>query len=552
METDWLQSLQKGCRLDIFDDKYHKEWYVGTVKIIVHDNDRTVYEMLIHYEGYSKNYNEWITVHINNNEYKRDAVNTEYDRVKPLYTMTPCHENELSNCKWRSKLKKYSCTICNRYCCKKCFMITIFHPSKFELEYQCKECFPLRKYNDLFKLNRQNIAIQCDNKCNRQMQIKCRKNIQVRSSIWPNQPMFICFYCEIQKEKEIECRNNHTEYHTQICKNCKIILCSKCSWNYCDNINNKFVNCQNYYCNPCKKTVCRECVACKRNTCGDCCEKVRKCHGCNQTICNAVIRHKCESCDIAFCKKYTCEKKSKKMLIATYRCNKLEYQCKECLQLFLYTDLFNLIKLIYETILRHANMEINVIKIITDYSLSVFKCGNAICGCRKIIQTNIYANKITNHFRNHCIEYPISYLRKERRIIICNICYLLKQCLKSLRKTCTKCVVFHDDENMIKCTNCQNKVCKKCATTVKRNILKKCKGKKCKGKECKHNYCDECCISIVQKICILCDKKNLCNDCYKETSIICSSCEENTLIGICGVCQYVLKQKCVECLAIKN
>eukprot|EP01084_Bolivina_argentea_P280877 480441_1 len=234
------------------------------------------------------------------------------------------------------------------------------------------------------------------------------------------------------------------------------------------------------------------------------------------------------SCEI--CKRQCC---SKCFAVCIYDkiTNKLVYQCHDCLSISQYKYLFNLIKLIYDSIFRDTNsmIDINIIPLITNYSFTyVSQCHNQIKCCSNIITINM-SDKLQNTIMKY-IDHKMINLTRTELLFICNVCCeSTRQTRRSLsgflklEAIYSQCKVFHN--GIQKCGSCENKICTKCTDY-------------CEGIDCKNKYhCDKCWILMESNKCINYKKclNTLCNDCY--------------MLSICGRCKYPI---CIKCKQVQN
>eukprot|EP01084_Bolivina_argentea_P129192 228195_1 len=162
--------------------------------------------------------------------------------------------------------------------------------------------------------------------------------------------------------------------------------------------------------------------------------------------------------------------------IAIYIGTKLTYMCQKCASYSHYQYLFNLTKLLYDSMFRKQQIKIDIINMITNYSFSnVITCNNQISNCSNLISMN-HAINIRNIKYNTSILTIISKIQHiNTQHIICEKCCKDKQSQSKI----SKCSVFHD--NLIYCKNgCDSLICDKCDV------------RKCATDGCSFNYY-ECC-----------------------------------------------------------
>ena len=182
----------------------------------------------------------------------------------------------------------------------------------------------------------------------------------------------------------------------------------------------------------------------------------------------------------------------------------LQHSNEICLSSKQYNYLFHTAYLMYRSLFHSDIWEINIIKIITEFSLYPIPCSNQVKMCRNTINF-IHHPKTTYEIsiRDYIYSTPI------KPMPICNLCEIAWY-----KSTCNVCHQFGNCENCI-----QNTICIKCSYNVTQ----------CNGINCSVKCCYNCKKRHTKYV--ICNG-GLCNQCYTNDELKCDTCHKK----ICDNC----------------
>ena len=224
-------------------------------------------------------------------------------------------------------------------------------------------------------------------------------------------------------------------------------------------------------------------------------------------------------------------------LLDTSNKARLQHTTKICLWSKQYNYLFNASYLMYRSLFHSDMREVNIIKIITEFSLYPIPCSNQVKMCENTINF-IHHPKTTFEIsiRDYIYSTPI------KPMPICDLCEIAWN-----KSTCNVCHQFGS------CENCkQNTICIKCSYNVTQcngtncsvKCCHNCKKRHAKYVICNGGFCNQCytndklkCDSCQDKLCEKCVKQCVNKNCKNPFQIMCRKCFSTDQCKACNINQ---------------
>lgn len=242
--------------------------------------------------------------------------------------------------------------------------------------------------------------------------------------------------------------------------------------------------------------------------------------------------NRCRKCDRRACDSCADRKYGR---YGIYESGVLIQECVECFFSTKHNRLYNICRLFYLSIFHDMNMEMNVIKIITNYSFvplegeqAALKCESPLISCSNVCNPVVNVEEISFDFNeeNICIG--------KEQIFVCYECRT------------ERCRITHSWMSI--CDECGADICKACDYESRK--------RECEiSKKCKKYCCNECRETKWRNQCALCPAAacNECDDdydhrhafkqCHLCTRMMCGGCD---VFYPCDQCKVEILI-CVEC-----